>query len=134
MANKLINWIDFDDIRKTYTKTLPQPVSPDEFVDEFKFYLSSNKKYNIYGLASHFKMSKDRFTKYYLKSEDPILKEMSQWAIGIITSHAMANEEDYSRTLRYIISQAETGKSFIELDDAVQQANANKVIILPPKV
>lgn len=134
MSNKLINWIDFDSIRKTYTKTLPQPVSPEEFIEEFKFYLSSNKKYNIFGLATHFQMSKDRFTSNYINSDDPLTREISKWAVDIITNHAMSNEEDYARTLKYIIAQSETGKAFIELSDEVAEANQNKVIILPAKL
>lgn len=133
MSNKLINWIDFESIRKTYTKTLPQALEPDDFIQEFKFYLSTNKKYNIYGLATHLGMSKQRFTSQYLNSKDEIVKYLAQWSVDTITNHAMSNEEDYSKTLRYIIAQSETGKAFIELDDKLIEANANKVIILPPK-
>jgi len=133
VSNKLINWIDFESIRKTYTKTLPQALEPDDFIQEFKFYLSTNKKYNIYGLATHLGMSKQRFTSQYLNSKDEIVKYLAQWSVDTITNHAMSNEEDYSKTLRYIIAQSETGKAFIELDDKLIEANANKVIILPPK-
>ncbi len=133
MSNsKLINWIDFDSIRKTYTKTLPQALPPSEFIEEFKFYLTTNKKYNIFGLATHLGMSKKRFIKEYLNNEDPLIVDIASWAIDTITNHAMSNEEDYARTLRYIIAQSETGKGFIELSEEVKE-NATKVLILPEK-
>jgi hypothetical protein len=132
MSDSLISWIDFDNIRKTYIKQLPQALTPDEFIEEFKFYLSTNKKYNIFGLATHFGMSKLRFTSQYLNSKDELTKNISQWAVDTITNHAMSNEEDYARTLRYIIAQSETNKSFIELSEEVKEAAA-KVIILPEK-
>lgn len=133
MSNtKLINWIDFESIRKTYTKTLPQALEPDEFIEEFKFYLTTNKKYNIFGLATHLGMSKKRFTKEYLHNKNPLIVDIASWAVDTITNHAMSNEEDYSRTLRFIIAQSETGKSFIELDETVQ-SNNTKIQILPLK-
>ena len=129
----LIHWIDFEKLGNNYTKQLPQVLDPKEFAEEFKFYLSCNKKYNIYGLAAHLLMGKDRFTKLYLNSSDPLVKEMAHTAISIMTNHALNNEEDYKRSLRYIMSQAETGKAFIELSTEVLDASKDKVIILPSK-
>lgn len=132
MSDRLINWIDFDNIRKTYIKTLPQSLPPEEFLEEFKFYLSSNKSYNIFGLATHLGMSKKRFNSQYLNSKDELTREVASWAVDTITNHAMSNPEDYARTLRYIIAQSETSKSFIELSEEVNNAEA-KILILPPK-
>ena len=133
MSQQLINWIDFDSIRKTYDKKLPQALSATEFIEEFKFYLSTNKKFNIFGLATHLGMSKKRFLSQYVNSKDQLTSEAAQWAVDTITNHAMSNEEDYARSLKYIIAQSETGKAFIELSDEVIDANKDKVIILPAK-
>lgn len=133
MSNsRLINWIDFESIRKTYIKKLPQALEPQEFIEEFKFYLSTNKKYNIFGLATHLGMSKKRFTSAYLNNQDPLIVDIASWAVDTITNHAMSNEEDYARTLKYIIAQSETGKSFIELSEDIQQSQA-QVLVLPNK-
>ena len=126
-----IAWIDFSKLKK-YTKKLPQPLPADEFLEEVKQYFLKNTKYNIYGLATHMSMSKERFTKQYLQNPDPQVAMIAQWAVDTITTHAMNNEEDYKRTLRYHIAQSETGKTFIELSEEVKQAEA-KILVLPEK-
>lgn len=133
MKDTLVKWIDFDVMFDKYNKTLPQALPPKELLEEIKFYLSSNKMVNVFGLATHLHMSKQRFTSNYLKSKDPLVKEISLWAVDTITNIAMMNPEDYAKILRYIVAQSETSKSFIELSDEVQEANSNKIIILPAK-
>lgn len=130
--NSTVAWIDFDKLKK-YTKKLPDALSPEEFIDEVKFYLSTNEKYNIFGLASHLGMSKHRFTTQYLKSDNPQLAMLSQWAIDTFTNHAMKNEEDYKRTLRYMVAQSETGRAFIELSEEAHDLTANRIIQIPTK-
>jgi hypothetical protein len=129
--NSNVVWIDFDKL-KQYTKQLPQALTAEELIDEIKFYLATNERYNVYGLATHLMMSKHRFTTQYLQSKDPQIAMIAQWAVDTITNHAMKNEEDYKRTLKYMIAQSEVGKSFIELSEEVKQAEA-KVLILPEK-
>ena len=127
-----ITWTDYTK-KKKYQKVLPQVLPIDEVVEEIGIYLKDNTKFNVYGLAAHFGMGKDRFTKLYINSKDDVISAMISQVISMITNHALINEEEYKRSLRYIVAQAETGKAFIELDDKVLEANANKVIFIPPK-
>lgn len=115
-----------------YEKKLNQPLPYKKMLKELDLYFKNNTKYNIYSLAGHFKMSKHRFTTNYIKSKDEKVREVIAAALDAITAHAMENEELYSRTLRYILAQAETGKAFIELDEKVLQSEA-KVLVLPEK-
>lgn len=116
-----------------YEKTLIQPVKPEEYVIGLNKYFTKHNKYNIYSLALHFGMSKYRFEKHYLKSEDPQIKHLSQMALDYIMSHAFDNEEDYKRTLRFMISYAETGKMMVELSEEAQDISANKIVMIPMK-
>lgn len=131
MAEKKIRWIDFSELPK-YKKKLPEPLEYDDLITELKLYFMNNKKYNVYGLARHLNMSKKRFDAQYVNSKDPNIAELIGWALSVIADNAMVNEEDYAKTLRYIMAQAETGKAFIELSDEIKETQA-KVLILPPK-
>ena len=131
MADKKTRWIDFSELPK-YKKKLPQPLEYDELITAIKQYFLDNKKYNIYGLARHLNMSKKRFDAQYVNSKDENIAELIGWALSVIAENAMVNEEEYARTLRYIMSQAETGRAFIELSEDIKTTEA-KVVILPPK-
>jgi len=115
-----------------YEKKLVQPYSYKKTVKVLENYFKTHKKYNIYSLASAFQMSKKRFTNNYINHKDENMRELIASAISFMAAHAMENEEEYKRTLRYILAQTEIGNPFIELDENVQQAQA-KVLVLPPK-
>ena len=115
-----------------YEKKLPQAYSYKKTVKELEKYFEENNKYNLYTLAAHFKMSKHRFTTQYLKSKDENLKELVNSAMDVIVGHAFDNEDNYARTLKYILSQAELGQPFIEKEVAQVDNNAS-IIILPQK-
>ena len=127
-----INYIDFSKLPK-YEKKKSQVLPAEEVRKELTKYFKNNKKPNYFYMALHFNMSTDRFERNYLNSKDEEIRELAQMGLNALTAFAMAHEEDYKRTLRYIMARQNTGKDFIELDDKVLDANANKVIILPPK-
>lgn len=127
----MINYIDFTQFK--YEKKLPQALEPVELAKELNKYFKKHKKYNIYSLALHLNMSDQRFTSQYLKNSDRNIQYLAHQAVSAIAAHALDNEEDYKRSLRYILARQNTGKDFIELSDEVQEANQNKVIILPSK-
>ena len=115
-----------------YEKKLPQALPYKKTVKNLEEYFKNNTKYNIYGLSAHFNMSLQRFTTQYIKHKDEKMRALIQAAITEMTNHALQNEEDYSKTLRYIMARANVGKDFIELDEQVQ-ASQSKVLVLPEK-
>ena len=129
----MINYIDFTKLKK-YEKTLSQVQEYEIITEELNKYFKKHTMYNIYSLALHFDMSVFRFRKHYLKSDNVHVKELMEIAVTYITTHAFENANDlYLKTFKYILTQTEVGQPILELDDKVQEANANKVIILPAK-
>ena len=106
-------------------------MTPEEFIDRLETYFDRDKL-NIYSLALHFGMSVQRFENHYLNSKDPELRRLSKMATNAIAAHAMEHEEEYKRSLRYILARENTGKEFIELSEEVKENNA-KILILPEK-
>lgn len=127
----MINYIDFNSLPK-YKKKLSQVLEYDEYATELKAYFKKCKKYSYYSLALHFNMSDHRFTNNYLKSKDKHIQELTKMAINAIAAHALENEDDYAKSLRFILARQNTGKDFIELSDEVKEAN-NQIVILPAK-
>jgi len=125
-----MNWIDFSKLK--YKKILSQPKTYDESKKILTKYFKENKKYNIYSLCLYFDMSVERFKKYYLNSDDTAIKELMNTAMAFIAADAMTNEEEYKRSLRYIIAQVELGQPFETLEVAQVDNNA-QIIILPQK-
>ena len=128
-----VSWIIERNKLPQYKKKLPPVLEPEEYADVIKNYFNNNKKYNIYTLAAAVGMSKRRFEAQYKNSKDPLIKEMTAMALDMMAGHAMQNEDDYSRTLRYILSYSETGKQFIELSEEAHDLTAGRIIQLPEK-
>jgi hypothetical protein len=128
-----VSWIIERSKLPQYKRKLPTVLSPEDYSMALRTYFQTNVKYNIYTLATHVGMSKRRFEAQYKNSPDPLIKEMTEIALDMIAGHAMANEEDYRRTLKYILSYSETGKNFIELSQEMADLTAGRIIQLPQK-
>lgn len=131
--SKNIDWIMKRKELGQYKKKLVQPMEPEEYSEALKDYFKNKRKFNIYSLATHVGMSKYRFEQHYQKSENPLIREMTQVALDMIAGHALENEFEYGKALRYVMTYAETGKQFLELSEEAQDISANKVIQLPQK-
>ena len=129
-----VSWIIRRSQLPGYKKLLPGALEPEEYADRLKLYFNSNKKYNVYTLATALGVSKHRFETLYKNSPDPLIKEMTAIALDMIAGHALTNEEEYARSLKYILSYAETSKQFIELSAEAHDITQNKIIQLPQKL
>jgi len=127
-------YIDFTTLTpKKYKKKLTPPLEPDEFAERLNLYFDTHNKVNFYSLSLFFGMSDLRFTNNYLKSDDKELQHLAKMAINMISSIALDNADEYSKSLRYIMARQNTEKDFIELSDEVIDSNTSKIVILPAK-
>jgi len=129
-------YIDFDNMpngKNKYEKKMSAAETPEVLAKSLNNYFKKNTKFNIYSLALSLDMSVFRFKKHYLNSKDPDIKRLAMMAMDAIAAHALEFEDDYSRSLKYIITQTEIGQPFLELDDSVQDSNKAQIVILPEK-
>ena len=125
-------YIDFTKL-PPYQKKLPQVLDYDDYKKSLYNYFKKHKKYNQYSLALWLNMSNKRFVNNYINSKDEQIKELTDMAINVITSNALDNADEYSRSIKYIMARQNTGKDFLELSEEVKDAASNQIIILPSK-
>lgn len=128
-----VSWIIERSRLPQYQKKLPPVLEPEDYATSLQSYFKNNKKYNIFTLATHVGMSKRRFEAQYKNSTNKLIKEMTEIALDMITGHALVNEEEYSKSLKYILAYNETGKQFIELSQESHDVTSGRIIQLPQK-
>jgi len=127
-------YIDFTTLTPKKYKSKKTPIlEVDDFAERLNLYFSTHKKVNFYSLALFFGCSDKRFQAQYIKSNDKELQHLAKMSVNMISSIALDNADEYSKSLRYIMARQNTDKDFIELSDEVKDNQQSQIVILPAK-